>query len=180
MTDVVAVTRQNFVVFTVQPMAFLITMLGFSLQKHNAFMKKKVGKQNLCPCPGWAPGRPFRLPEVDQAALQPPLPLQSFLPVQPCALVLQPPWPLQLLRPLQSCLAVEVSGDAATLPELSPELPPELPHPVKATVPATNPVMAAEIINAFAVLVIVIEFLSYQYFSLDCSMSETVNGRPFT
>jgi len=47
-------------------------------------------------------------------------------------------------------------------------------------VPATNPVMAAEIINAFAVFVIVIEFLSYQYFLSDCLMSETVNGRPFT
>jgi hypothetical protein len=97
----------------------------------------------------------LQLPDVHQAALQPPLPLQSFLPLQPCSLVLQPPWPLQLLRPLQSCLAAAVSDDA-TLPELSPELL----HPDKAIVPATNPVMAAEIINAVAVRVIVIAFLS--------------------
>jgi hypothetical protein len=103
-----------------------------------------------------AGSEPFRLPEVRQAALQPPLPLQSFLPLQPCSLVLQPPWPLQLLRPLQSCLAAELSDDAAALPAVSLELP----HPDKDIVPATNPVIAAESISARAVRVIVIAFLS--------------------
>src|SRR5580700_10878320 len=41
-----------------------------------------------------------------QADLQPPLPLQEFLPLQPASPVLQPPWPLQSFLPLQSCLAV--------------------------------------------------------------------------
>ena len=41
----------------------------------------------------------------DQAAdLQPPLPLQVFLPLQPLSPVLQPPWPLQEFLPEQSCL----------------------------------------------------------------------------
>src|SRR5579875_1506643 len=37
--------------------------------------------------------------------LQPPLPLQLFLPLQPLSLLLQPPWPLQSFLPLQECLA---------------------------------------------------------------------------
>jgi hypothetical protein len=69
--------------------------------------------------------------------------------------VLQPPWPLQLFNPLQSCLDAEASDEAAALPELS------LLQPVRDIVPATNPVMAAEIINAFAVRVILIVLLSY-------------------
>ena len=42
--------------------------------------------------------------------LQPPLPLQSFLPLQPLLPVLQPPWPLQSFLPLQSCFAAGVAG----------------------------------------------------------------------
>src|SRR4051794_9216675 len=37
--------------------------------------------------------------------LQPPLPLQEFLPAQPLSPPLQPPIPLQSFLPLQSCLA---------------------------------------------------------------------------
>jgi hypothetical protein len=81
--------------------------------------------------------------------LQPPLPLQLFLPLQPMSPVLQPPWPLQLFSPLQSCLAAEASEEEAAVPELS-VLQPEM-----AMVPATNPAMAAVIINVFAVFVIV-------------------------
>ena len=42
--------------------------------------------------------------------MQPPLPLQSFLPLQPLLPVLQPPWPLQSFLPLQSCFAAGVAG----------------------------------------------------------------------
>src|SRR6185436_19686643 len=42
------------------------------------------------------------------AVLQPPLPLQEFLPLQPLSLEPQPPWPLHAFLPLQSCLAVSV------------------------------------------------------------------------
>jgi hypothetical protein len=38
------------------------------------------------------------------AVLQPPLPLQEFLPLHPWSLVLQPPWPLQAFWPLQACV----------------------------------------------------------------------------
>src|SRR5271154_1685617 len=46
---------------------------------------------------------------ADPFVLQPPLPLQLFLPLQPWSLVLQPPWPLQSFLPLQSCVDVEPS-----------------------------------------------------------------------
>ncbi|MGA3180535.1 MAG: hypothetical protein ABSF38_09355 [Verrucomicrobiota bacterium] len=85
------------------------------------------------------------------------MPLQLFWPLQAMSPVLQPPWPLQLLRPLQSCLAAEASEDAAALPELALVLL----QPVMDMVPATNPAMAAEIINAFAVRVMVIILLPY-------------------
>jgi hypothetical protein len=85
-----------------------------------------------------------------QADLQPPLPLQLFLPLQPLSPAEHPPWPLQLFKPLQSCLAWSV--DEAAAPELSVEL---LQPVVMATEPATNPAMAAEMINVLAVLVIV-------------------------
>jgi hypothetical protein len=45
--------------------------------------------------------------------LQPPLPLQEFLPLQPLSPVLQPPWPLQEFMPLQSCLAMDMSVEEA-------------------------------------------------------------------
>jgi hypothetical protein len=41
----------------------------------------------------------------EPSVAQPPLPLQSFLPLQPLALALQPPWPLQSFLPLQECLS---------------------------------------------------------------------------
>jgi hypothetical protein len=69
--------------------------------------------------------------------------------------VLQPPGPLQLFNPFQSCLDAEASDEAAALPDLS------LLQPVRDIVPATSPVMAAEIINAFAVPVIVKVCLSF-------------------
>jgi hypothetical protein len=80
--------------------------------------------------------------------LQPPLPLQLFLPLQPMSPVLQPPCPLQLFKPLQSCLLEAVSET------LEPALEPEL-QPVTPMVPATSPAIAAEMINVLAVLVIV-------------------------
>jgi hypothetical protein len=77
-----------------------------------------------------------------QATLQPPLPLQLFLPLQPISPVLQPPWPLQLFIPLQSCLFMLESDDCV----------PELEQPVMVmTLPASNPVMAAEMINVLVV-----------------------------
>ena len=45
--------------------------------------------------------------------LQPPLPLQEFLPLQPLSPVLQPPTPLQSFLPLQSCLGFGRIGEAA-------------------------------------------------------------------
>jgi hypothetical protein len=75
--------------------------------------------------------------------LQPPLPLQLFLPLQPMSPELQPPCPLQLFIPLQSCLLLELLADAWPL---------SLEQPViLMTLPATNPAMAAEIINVLAV-----------------------------
>jgi len=84
----------------------------------------------------------------NQVTLQPPLPLQEFLPLQPMSPVWQPPWPLQLFIPLQSCLAVALSVELALVPV-------SLLQPVTAVmVPATNPAIAAESINVRAVRVI--------------------------
>ena len=41
----------------------------------------------------------------EPSVAQPPLPLQSFLALQPLALDLHPPWPLQSFLPLQECLS---------------------------------------------------------------------------
>ena len=86
-----------------------------------------------------------RLSRINQATLQPPLPLQLFFPLQPMSPALQPPWPLQLFMPLQSCLLM-LESDAAALPELSLEQP-----VMESALPATRPVMAAEMINVLAV-----------------------------
>jgi hypothetical protein len=84
--------------------------------------------------------------------LQPPLPLQLFLPLQPMSPALQPPCPLQLFMPLQSCLA---EADSEEL-----ELDPGLEQPVVVmTVPATKPAIAAERTKVLAVRVIIL--LSY-------------------
>jgi len=42
---------------------------------------------------------------LDPSVAQPPLPLQSFLPLQPLSLDLQPPLPLQEFWPLQACFS---------------------------------------------------------------------------
>src|SRR5580698_10506708 len=95
-------------------------------------------------------GKPAGLPARDYATLQPPLPLQLFLPLQPISPVLQPPLPLQLLRPLQSCLSVLAL--AAAEPESL------VLQPVLTMVPASNPAIAAEMTNVLAVLDIVCSF----------------------
>jgi hypothetical protein len=97
--------------------------------------------------------KPAALPFGDgQAALQPPLPLQLFLPLQPISPVVQPPLPLQLFMPLQSCFST------APAEALAPELSVEFLQPVEAMVPASNPAMAAEMTNVLAVLDIVFSF----------------------
>lgn len=100
--------------------------------------------------------RLVRFPGGNQADLQPPLPLQLFLPLQPISPVWQPPCPLQVFKPLQSCFSIAAPDDAAALPELSEELL----QPVMAMEPATNPAMAAEMTNVLAVLVIIISCCS--------------------
>src|SRR5580698_5101176 len=97
-------------------------------------------------------GKPAGLPARDYATLQPPLPLQLFLPLQPMSPVLQPPLPLQLLRPLQSCLSTV--GLLAVAPDWSLEVL----QPVPTMVPASNPAIAAEMTNVLAVLDIVFSF----------------------
>ena len=52
---------------------------------------------------------------------------------------LQPPFPLQLFMPLQSCFSVFEANDA--LPDLSPAPPTKVIE-----LPASNPVMADEVI----------------------------------
>jgi hypothetical protein len=99
-----------------------------------------------------AENRRSRLSGGRQVTLQPPLPLQLFLPLQPLSPCEQPPWLLQLFRPLQSCLLIWVSeADEEVWPE-----PLELWQPVTATmVPATKPAIAAERINVLALRVII-------------------------
>jgi len=87
-----------------------------------------------------------------QPTLQPPLPLQLFLPLQPMSPELQPPLPLQLFMPLQSCLSVALAE------ALAPESSEELLQPVVAMVPAINPAMAAEMTIVLAVLDILYSF----------------------
>jgi len=99
-----------------------------------------------------AESRPFRFPASPQADLQPPLPLQLFLPLQPMSPALQPPWPLQLFMPLQSCLDDEAVEEAA--------LPESLLQPVMRVVaPATNPAMAAERMSVLAFNFIIVSEL---------------------
>jgi hypothetical protein len=80
--------------------------------------------------------------------LQPPLPLQLFLPLQPMSPELHPPCPLQLFMPLQSCLLTAVVEALEPALELDLQL-------VVVSVPATNPDMAAEMSNALVVRVII-------------------------
>jgi len=99
----------------------------------------------------------------NQATLQPPLPLQLFLPLQPMSPEVQPPWPLQEFWPLQSCLLMALSEDFAPL---SFDAQPA----VVMIVPATNPVIAAEIISALAVRVIITLLVA------SCSLGPPANG----
>lgn len=83
--------------------------------------------------------------------MQPPLPLQEFLPEQPLSPALQPPWPLQLFLPLQSCLPMSPLG--ALVPgELV------LVSCALATTPDSNPVMAAATRSVRCVLFIFLSF----------------------
>src|SRR5260370_28217842 len=43
---------------------------------------------------------------LEPSVLQPPLPLQEFLPLQPLSPALQPPLPLQEFWPLQACFSL--------------------------------------------------------------------------
>ncbi len=67
--------------------------------------------------------------------LQPPLPLQEFLPLQPLSPDLQPPWPLHALCPLQVCwplsaiFSMETPGAAFVLVlEAARALPARIPE----------------------------------------------------
>jgi hypothetical protein len=55
-----------------------------------------------------------RLDSLAGAVLQPPLPLQEFLPLQPLSPDLQPPLPLQEFLPLQECTSFFSSALVAT------------------------------------------------------------------
>jgi hypothetical protein len=95
------------------------------------------------------------LNQVNQAALQPPLPLQEFLPLQPLSLPPQPPCPLQLFLPLQSCLPVSVLG------ALVPGALVLSCAQVFTATPVIKPVMAAATSNVLWVLVIFLLVLVY-------------------
>jgi hypothetical protein len=112
------------------------------------------------------------LPVIGQATLQPPLPLQLFLPLQPISPVVQPPLPLQLFMPLQSCLSV------AVLDEDTPDSSLEV-QPVLTMVPASNPAMAAEMTNVLAVLDILFSFQFYRLTMNDRRPSATRRGDVF-
>jgi hypothetical protein len=80
--------------------------------------------------------------------LQPPCPLQLFVPFWPP----QPPWPLQLFLPAQSCLPV-VSLLGAFVPTGALVLSCAL-----AMTPVINPVMAAVIRSVLCVLLMMFFF----------------------
>lgn len=86
--------------------------------------------------------------------LQPPLPLQEFLPLQPLSLDAHPPWPLQEFWPLQACLS-DAWGDPGAPETLSvpskvlvPELGRTLDAWTVAPAPASKPASAAPATNA--------------------------------
>jgi hypothetical protein len=66
--------------------------------------------------------------------------------------VVQPPLPLQLFIPLQSCLSVAGLATGAPASSL------EFEQPVFTMVPASNPAMAAEMMIVLAVLDIILSF----------------------
>jgi hypothetical protein len=112
-----------------------------------------LGKPGRASLPEISPGKRAGRGRFNQVTLQPPLPLQLFLLLQPMSPVLQPPWPLQLFMPLQSCLLAAESEVEALLPESLEEQP-----VVVMTAPATRPAMAAETISVLAVLFIALIF----------------------
>jgi hypothetical protein len=90
---------------------------------------------------------------------QPPLPLQSFLALQPLALLLHPPWPLQSFLPLQECLSLSLWFCATICTDALPEDAVIVRVEVvevagvackRAAVPPSMPDTAAVIINCFA------------------------------
>src|SRR5438309_9553254 len=95
----------------------------------------------------------------DSLVLQPPLPLQLFLPLQPLSPVLQPPLPLQSFLPLQSCLSLSVSSSlmtfwpasmAAFLRVLSCDGVDDVGSvAARAAVPMSKPLSAAAAIDSF-------------------------------
>src|SRR5437868_3554714 len=74
---------------------------GISIRRSAGGQRPVESEAETSPSPGL---NYFGLSLSVWALLQPPLPLQLFLPLQPLSLPLQPPWPLQLFLPLQSCL----------------------------------------------------------------------------
>ena len=80
-------------------------------------------------CPGRAARAPLlgalsrRICDGSTGTLQPPLPLQEFLPAHPSSPPLQPPWPLHAFLPAHSCLAF-VAQPPLPLHEFLPAQPP--------------------------------------------------------
>src|SRR5262245_60050206 len=75
---------------------------------------------------------------MSTGTLQPPLPLQEFLPAQPLSPPLQPPWPLHAFLPAHSCLAF-VAQPPLPLQEFFPSHPTspllQPPSPLHALLP---------------------------------------------
>ena len=97
------------------------------------------------------------------SVLQPPLPWQEFLPLQPLSPDLQPPCPLQEFCPLHACLSIAPEPDAA--PSARARLVPLLVLLVveaetTALEPARSPLTAAVISRDFTVFLVIGIFLS--------------------
>src|SRR5437867_6846421 len=86
--------------------------------------------------------------------LQPPWPLQEFLPLQPLSPDLQPPCPLQSFLPLQSCLPF--SPCSSNWPQLDSRGPllvsVDCAAYVRAATPVINPAIAAPASSTLVVL----------------------------
>ena len=126
--------------------------------------------------------------------LQPPLPLQEFLPLQPASPVLQPPAPLQSFLPLQSCLSlssrvrpmVPAFSTTIFLALVSCELPASVEVVVEARLvePAIKPPRAAlaTIMLIFVVVFMVLSFPRFPGFPDSSGVSVSVapaRGRRF-
>jgi hypothetical protein len=104
-------------------------------------MKIKIGERKKI--------SPSKLGSIVQAALQlpfvlqPPLPEQVFMALQPLSLLLQPPCPLQVFLPWQSCLPTSPLG--ALVPAelvIDPSFD-DFAQPLLIMQPAAMPVIAA-------------------------------------